>query len=153
MSFDLSLHNLIEKCNVLQKPTEQINEYLIDHPNLHKVVLLTNHIFRAASMVALSLLLPFSAPVNILICFAGSLFYRLTVETHCAYKYALPAFAGSIAFPIALPALTNLVSGVAFASLSAFGLAFVTLLPLAAYFTYIALTVNYDVDNRRQFTM
>ncbi len=93
-------------------------------------------------------MLPFSVPVNLGICFAGSLFYRLTVETNCAYKFALPAFAGSIAFPMGMTALTSLVTGVAFASMYAFGLAVLTLVPLAAYVTYIVLTVSYDVDNR-----
>jgi hypothetical protein len=147
MSFDLTLHKVIENYNVLKKPTEQINDYLRNHPSLYKAALLVNHVFRAVSMAAFCLVLPFAAPVNIAICFGGSLFYRLTVETHCAYKFALPAFAGSIAFPLALTGLTHLISGVAFASLSVFAVAFVSLIPLLAYFTYIALTVNYDVNH------
>lgn len=148
MSSELSFHNVIENYNVLRKPTEQISNYLRDHPSLYKAVLLVNHIFRAVSMVAFNLILPFSAPVNIAICFAGSLFYRLTVETNCAYKFALPAFAGSLAIPMALTALTQLISGIAFVSLSAFAVALLSLLPLTAYLTYIVLTVNHDVDNR-----
>ncbi len=147
-SLDVTLHNFIEKYNVLQKPTEQISEYFREHPNFYKVALLVNHVFRALAMAAFCYMLPFSAPVNIAICFAGSLFYRLTVETNCAYKFALPAFAGSVAIPIAITALNSLVTGVAFASLSAFGLAFISLIPLVTYVTYIVLTVNYDVDNR-----
>jgi hypothetical protein len=147
-SWDVTFHNFIEKYNILQKPTEQINEYLRAHPHLYKVALLVNHVFRALAMVAFCSMLPFSVPINIAICFGCSLFYRLTVETNCAYKFALPAFAGSIAIPLAAIALSNIVTGVAFVSLSAIGLAFVSLIPLAAYVTYIVLTVNYDVDNR-----
>ncbi len=148
MSWALSLHNGIEKWDFLQKPTEQLADYLKQHPDLYKTALLVNHVFRAASMAAFSLMLPFSAPLNAAICFAGSLFYRLTVETHCAYKFALPAFAGSLAFPLAQPVIVDLIRGVAFASFSALAIALTTVLPLAAYFTYIALTVSYEVEKR-----
>ncbi len=143
-----ALHHFIEKYNILQKPTEQFSAFFQEHPTAYKAALLVNHIFRALAMTAFCAVLPFSAPLNIAICFAGSLFYRLTVETNCAYKFALPAFAGSIAIPVGMVALTNIITGVAFASLYAFGLAVLSLVPLAAYVTYIALTVNYDVDNR-----
>ena len=148
MPLDVTLHDHIERYNILQKPTEKIAEYFREHPNVYKVALLANHIFRALAMAAFCAVLPFGVPMNIAICFAGSLFYRLTVETNCAYKFALPAFAGSIALPMAATTLANLVTGVALVSLTAFALAFVSLLPLAAYVTYIVLTVNYDVNNR-----
>ncbi len=144
----LALHNVIEKYNVLQEPTKQISDYFRNHPDLYKIALLANHVFRAVSMATFRLALPFSAPMSLGICFAGSLFYRLTVETRCAYKFALPAFAGSIAFPIGLKALADLASGVAFISLNVLGNTLVALLPLTAYVTYIALTVSYDVDHR-----
>ncbi len=143
-----ALHDVIDKNNILQKPTEQITQYFIEHSTLYKAALLANHFFRALSMDALCVLMPFSPLVNLAICFGGSLFYRLTVETNCAYKFALPAFAGSIAIPLGAVSLANIVTGVAFASLSTFGLAVVCLLPLASYVTYIVLTVNYDVENR-----
>jgi hypothetical protein len=143
-----SFHNFIEKHNVLQKPTMQISNYFNKHPDLYKVVLAVNHIFRDISMAAFPLILPFSAPVSIGICFAGSLFYRLTVEGHCPYKFALPAFAGATAFLLAKVTLPQLISGVAFTSLSAFAIAFSSLIPLVGYVVYIALTISYDVDNQ-----
>lgn len=148
MSCDLSIHGA--SCNFLQRLTEEIGAYLREHPHLYKIVLLVNHVFRAVSMLALSLVLPFSPAINTLICFASSLFYRVTVETHCAFKFALPAFAGSLAFPPALAALMDLISGVAFASLGAFALTCLCLVPLVAYFSYIALTVSHEVDQRCQ---
>lgn len=144
----VALHNFIEKCNILQKPTEAINDFFREHPTLHKVALIANHIFRAIAMTALMVFLPFSFPINLAICLAGSLFYRLTAETNCAYKFALPAMAGAMAFTIGQTSLNQIISGVAFASLGAFGLAAASILPLAAYVTYIALTVNYDVNKR-----
>lgn len=148
MLSDVSLHKFIVNYNILQKPTEQISSYLKTHPTLCKAVLLANHLFRAFAMSALCLAMPFSASVNVATCFVGSVIYRLTVETNCAYKFALPAFAGSIAIPMATPALSDLISGIAFCSLKDFALACTSLLPLAAYLTYIALTVGYDVDQR-----
>ena len=106
------------------------------------------HVIRALMTAAFCAALPFSVPVNLAVCFAGSLIYRLTVETNCAYKFALPAFAGSIAIPMAATACTELVHGLAFASLSATAVAFASLVPLAAYMTYVVLTVNYDVNDR-----
>ncbi len=145
---DVCLHQFIEKYNCLQKPTEKLSEFFREQPEYYKVALLVNHVFRALAMTAFCVLLPFSAPINMGICFAGSLFYRLSVETHCAYKFALPAFAGSIAIPMAISGLMSIVTCVAFASLTAFGSALLSFLPLAGYVTYIALTVNYDVDHR-----
>lgn len=128
--YDMStaLHRVIDRYNILNEPTRQIEEYLIAHPNLYKVVLLVNHLFRAVSMAAFRLALPCSGPLSLAICFAGSLFYRLTVETHCAYKFALPAFAGSIAILMAT--------------------SYVSVVPLTAYVVYIVLTVNYDVNKK-----
>jgi len=148
MPFDVVLHNCIERNNVLQKPTTKISSFFQEHPQFYKVALLVNHVFRALAMAAFCYILPFATPVSIAICFTGSLFYRLTVETNCAYKFALPAFAGSIAIPLAMKALANIITGMALVSLGTFAAAVVSLLPLAAYVTYIAATVNYDVNNR-----
>lgn len=148
MSFAVSFHAIIENHNILQEPTEQISAYLRDQPNLYKVVLLVNHVFRAVSMSAFNAVLPFPTLINLAICFVGSLFYRLTVETNCAYKFALPAFAGSVALPLALSALIHLVNGAAFLSLNALAFTLASFIPLAAYFSYIGLTVSYDVDHR-----
>jgi hypothetical protein len=92
--------------------------------------------------------MPCSAAASIGICFAGSLFYRLTVETRCAYKFALPAFAGSLALPMGWEALAKLVQGAAFSSLRAFGAACANLAPCLGYMAYVVLTVDYDVDHR-----
>lgn len=146
--FDVALHKCIEKNNVLQKPTENINTFFNKAPHFYKVALLVNHTFRALAMTAFCYMLPFAMPINIALCFGGSLFYRLTVETNCAYKFALPAFAGSIAIPLGIAGLANIIAGVALASITAFGVAVLAMLPLAAYITYVVATVNYDVTHR-----
>ncbi len=143
-----ALHGFIERYNVLRNPTNTLREFFTTHPNLYKVVLVANHIFRALAMTGLCLFLPFSPLVNGGISLLGSLLYRLTVETNCAYKFALPAFAGGLAFPVALHGIIQLVTGAAFASFATLGLSFLSILPLAAYLTYVVLTVNYDVNHR-----
>ncbi len=140
MTLSTKLHDAITDYNFLTKPTDQIVEYFAYHPTAFKIALLVNHIFRAAAMVGFMIALPVSTPVSIGICLAGSLFYRLTVESNCAYKFALPAVGGSIALLVAKPALENLANST-FAS-------YIPLIPLALYGAYVVLTVNYDVDNR-----
>jgi hypothetical protein len=147
MSIGASLHEWIENYNILTFPTEIISNYLTANRPLYKLALIVNHIFRACAMTAFCQALPFASVINALICFEASLFYRLTVEINCAYKFALPAFAGSIAIPIGLSAIADMINGLAFASLYSFVSACISLVPLIAYITYIVLTVNYDADN------
>ena len=75
--------------------------------------------------------------------------YRMTVEVNCAYKFALPAFGGAVAFLMGSRSLTKVVNGAAFYSLKALSNAFVLLIPMAGYFVYITLTTSYDVDHPR----
>lgn len=146
MGLSVQFHNALEQVNVLKKPTETIKEYLTKHPTLYKIALLVNHLFRAAAMSFFMLALPFSLPINLALCFSASLFYRLTVEGNCSYKFALPAFAGAAAFPFAQAGYAELISRAAFQSLGSFVASLGLLLPFTAYVAYIVLTVNYDVD-------
>ena len=114
MMIDASMHNVIDRFNVLKIPTKKVTDMLKSHPALYKTALLINHLYRAISMAALMWIMPFSAPINAAICFAGALFYRLTVESNCAYKFALPAYAGSLAFISGKHTLPSLISGAAF---------------------------------------
>ena len=146
MSLAVQLHNAIDAHNVLQTPTEQIGEYLSAHSEIYKIVLLANHLFRAAAMTALTLCIPWPSLVAHGICFLGSLFYRLTVETHCAYRLPVPAFGGSAAFIFAYTSGVDLMCHDITLTACAYGL--LSLALLAAYVAYIVLTVSYDVDSR-----
>lgn len=146
MSLATQVHKMIDTHNVLKQPTQQINSYFRKNRDLYKVALLANHLFRTTSMAALMHLFP--SPVSFGFCFAGSLFYRLTVETNCAFKFALPTFGAACALLLGQEALTNGVSGVAFTSLRTLGNCCSSLLPLAASISYIVLTVSYDADHR-----
>lgn len=148
MSLSVKFHDCLEKINILQSPTKTIADSLDSHPTIHKIVLLIDHLFRA-SMIFGSMYIP-HIPLNAKmgICFSGSLFYRLTVERNCAYKFALPAFFGAVAFMLALPAIINMINKTAFLSKTTGFKAICSLFPLAFYGVYILLTVNYDVDKK-----
>ncbi len=136
-SMSILLHNLLEKFNFLEGPTSRLGEFFDKHPTLYKLALLVNHIFRAFSTAALCLFLPFSVLTSSLICLGCSVFYRLTVEKNCAYKFALPAFWGGMALLL----VQDVAHGVLF-DLSTVA----SFIPLAAYGVYVVLTVSYDVD-------
>lgn len=148
MAAAAGLHAFIDKHNILKSATEKINAYLHKHPTLYKIVLIANHIFRALAMFALMLVFPISPFISMGICFAGSLFYRFTVENNCAYKFALPAFFGACAAMLAKMAWIPIIAGAALASVGAWFLAAAAVVSIAAYVVYIALTVSYDVDQK-----
>ncbi|MBS0628797.1 MAG: hypothetical protein JSS30_01065 [Verrucomicrobia bacterium] len=147
MSLSVQFHNLLERVNVLERPEDAVDDFLYHNPTIYKIVLLINHIFRVATMSFFMLALPFSIPVNLALCFSASLFYRLTVEGYCGYKFALPSFAGAITFPVAQEAVANLISKAALHSFADFALTIGSLLPFTAYVAYVVLTVDYDVDD------
>lgn len=142
----LRYHNCIESCNFLHAPTKFIANIFDNNPTIYKIALLINHLFRAGMMVGVMCIphIPF-APV-MAICFTGSLFYRLTVERNCAYKFALPAFFGAAAFMLALPAIISMINKTAFTSIGSGFKACVSLIPLILYSIDITLTVNYNVN-------
>ena len=148
MSYAIRFHAMIEKFNPLNEVTQGATQFLVAHPGLYKMALLVNHVFRAMTMSFFMFALPYSFPVNMALCFGASLFYRVTVENNCAYKFALPAFAGAVTFPMAQSALTQLVSGIAFNNLAYLSHSIISFIPIGAYLTYVILTVDYDVDQR-----
>lgn len=146
MSCATSFHHQITKYNLLEKPTKLLGQYFKKHPEQYKGVLIMNHLFRATSMWAFLKYNRNPMGTKLLGCFAGSLAYRITVEVNCAYKFALPAFGGAVAFMMGSQSLAKVVNRSAFHSFKAFGNAFLSLTPMTGYFTYITLTTSYDVD-------
>ena len=137
----MALATFIDRYNVLAQPTAWLREHFKNHPTQFKAALIVNHLFRAAAMQSSMQILPFSLRTNMGVCFVGSLFYRLMVEDNCAYKFALPAFAGGVAGWIAKKAL---IEGVALTSIRAL----VVFTPVALYLSYVVLTVDHDVDQK-----
>jgi len=151
MSCAIRFHAFIEKTNPLKQLTRNITNFLLAHPTLYKIALLVNHLFRAVTMSFFLYALPCSYPLSLALCFGASLFYRLTVENNCAYKFALPAFGGGVAMLVTHSALVQLASGNVFKSLALFSQSMLSLVPLTAYITYILLTVDYDVMEKNGF--
>lgn len=148
MSAPTKIENCVNKCNFLDKPAKACEDFFKNHPTLLKIALFVNHLFRAGAMVGFMLLLPVPMPACLAICFAGSLFYRLTVEPNCSYKFALPAFAGAVAFLLACPEILNMIHGTAFNTAKAGVIAFASIVPLLGYAGYVALNVNYEVNKK-----
>ncbi len=146
MGFAVKFNDCVDRYNILKTPTIQIANFFDKYPTVYKITLIINHLFRAAAMVGLMFIPGIPKLPGMAICFVGYLFYRLTVEKNCAYKFALPAFAGAAAFMLALPAIINIINGLAFTTASSGFLACASLIPLPLYAAYILLTVSYDVD-------
>lgn len=148
MTVSSQFHEMITQHNILTKPTQDLASYFARNPQMLKAAMICNHIFRAAVMLGFMVALPFSLPVSAALCAAGALFYRLTAETNCSYKFSLPAFGGALSALIAKPALLQIISGVAFVSMSALATALIGIVPIAMYAIYVVLTVDYDVNSR-----
>ncbi len=141
-----NFNNFIDKWNVLTRPTDCFAKFFGKHPALYKAALIVNHLFRAAMMVGFMFIPGIPKVPGMVICFTASLFYRLTVEKNCAYKFALPAFAGALAVMLAIPAITNMINKIAFTSAGRGVLSCVSLIPIPLYIAYLLLTVSHEVD-------
>ena len=100
-------------------------------------------------MAILMRALPCSLAANAALCASGSLFYALTVEGNCIYKFTLPSLFGAAAWMVGKEALFALISGVASASIGAFAAALLLTVPLAAWGTYVWITTGSDVEKTR----
>ncbi|MCH9610056.1 MAG: hypothetical protein S4CHLAM81_08320 [Chlamydiales bacterium] len=133
----------------LEQPTQQIAKFYENRPTALKATLVVNHLFRAASMVGFMFIPGIPKPVAWSVCALGSLFYRLTVEKNCAYKFALPAFLGAAAVMALLPTFRNLMQGGAFATASAGALTVLSFVPLLLYAAYVPHAVHHEVEANR----
>ncbi|MBA2727630.1 MAG: hypothetical protein H0U49_05595, partial [Parachlamydiaceae bacterium] len=79
---------------------------------------------------------------------AASVFYRVTLERFCQYRFALLSCAAAGSFEIAKPGLTALISAAAFSSLSALGTALVLMTPFAICGAAIISVTNQNVNER-----
>ena len=83
-----------------------------EYPNLNKIVIVANHIFRLIPMIALMQVLPFSMAANCALMMAGGLFYRVTIERLCPLKFSMLSCFGSVAFEFARMNAFNPLSAV-----------------------------------------
>ena len=149
MSLDVRFHRFIDHYNPLKAPTQYVERKAKENPFLFKGVIVMNHLFRAFSMWAFLKVHKASMRTKMVFCLAGSVGYRLTVETRCAYKFAIPSFAGAVAFLLGSKSLPRVINGAAFKSIKTLSNATLNLAPLGGYMVYIILTTSYDVDHPR----
>lgn len=142
----IRFHNCIERYNILNSATNRIAPFFNSHPTAYKIALIVNHLFRVAAMVGFMFIPGMPLIPGMAICVVGSVFYRLTVEKNCAYKFALPALFGAAAVMLAIPAVINLMHTAGATSILSGFKAGASFMPLAFYAIYIILTVSYDVD-------
>lgn len=110
-----------------------IGAWLDKHPNVNTIVVIANHILRTLPMMAAMHLLPFSFAANCAITLGASLFYRISIERFCVFRFAIPSCLGAIAFQFSKPALADLISKTAFQSFSTLTKTLVGLSPFALY--------------------
>ncbi|MBU6384064.1 MAG: hypothetical protein KGQ49_00160 [Verrucomicrobia bacterium] len=123
MELSNTLHRLMQPFDLFETLSDQVDLVFREHPTVFKVALVVNHLFRSLAMSFMLL-----SPVCWPICFVGSVFYRITVEKNCAFKFTIPSLAGGISLLLAQ---------------SGFSMA-----PLGLYLSYVVLTVDYEVDHR-----
>ncbi len=109
----------------LIKARQSTKEWLSLHPTALKATLIVNHLLRTIPIYCMMALLPFSLPINFALCAAGSLFYTLTIEGNCIYKFTLPSLFGAAAWRLAP----------------------ISLIPLTLWTAYIIHTSIQDVQN------
>ncbi len=147
MHLDVQFHQALQKVNGLERPTQWCANQARNHPDFYKGVLVINHLFRAVSIWAFLKYCQSPMKIKLAICFGGSLIYRLTVESNCAYKFALPAFFGGAALLTASRSAAKIMNRSALRTFKSLGHASLNMVPIAGYLVYITLTASYDVDN------
>lgn len=149
MTLSESLCLRLESCNPLIVPAQGIADFLDNHSTTYKIVLLFSGHLTRTSMVIGSMFIP-GIPLYAkkIICFNGSLFYRLTVERNCAYKFSLPSFFGAMASMLAIAAIVKMIHHEAFITVKKGVAAIASLLPLCFYCGYIILAVDFEVNQQ-----
>lgn len=130
--------------------TQDYGSFLRKNPNVYKVVLLVNQVFRAVMMMAFMAFLPFAPLVNFALGLAGSLFYRISVERGCSFRFALPSCIGAAACDLSLASLPALTSGVAFRSLQHFAATLVGIWPVALWAIVMTAITHTEVEAWRR---
>ena len=135
MEFSVALRGFVDKYNPLETPTEQIRDYLLKHRTIYKIVLVANF-----ALLALMFLSPPSPGLGLAIGLGlRALFYRLTIETNCIYKFSLPVYATVMSLWLVAIAWS---CGPLLASLS--------LIPLIASVAYIVCDIDFEATHQRK---
>jgi len=147
----MAISNVLDKIPAefgLVKLSENVGKVLDENPLINKIVVLANFVFRIAMMVTFMAALPFSILPSFLISVGASIFYRVTIERFCQYRFAILSCVEAGAYEIAKPALAALISGAAFSSLAAFGTSLALMTPFVIGGAAIISVTNQNVNEK-----
>lgn len=96
-----SIPSYLEKKITLNPIAEKYTSWVQNYPTIDKIAKLFNHLIRASCMWAMMSVMPYSLLTSSVICLSAALFYRITTENPCPFKYSLPSFFGGLAFQLA----------------------------------------------------
>lgn len=147
MAIDSILNKFPAECGLV-KLADNVGSILDENPTINKIVILVNYIFRTAMMVTFMAALPFSILPSFLISAGANIFYRLTIERFCQYRFAILSCLTAGAYELAKPAFLSLISGAAFVSISAFATALALTIPLAVTASIIFHDTNKNVNDK-----
>ncbi len=129
-----SLEKAYQKINFhYESNLAKIGDWLDRHPKINTIVVIANHIFRALGMLALFTVMPGSFLAKCAIMLGASLFYRITIERFCHFRFAIPACLGGMAMELSIPALANIINGAAIQSFASLGTSLIAISPLVLY--------------------
>ncbi len=133
MEFSATLRDFVDKYNPLEAPTKQICTYLLEHHTIYKIVLVANFV-----LLTLMFISPLTPNLGLAIGLGlRALFYRLTIETNCIYKFSLPVYATLMSLWLVATAWTY---GPLIVSLS--------LIPLIASVVYIVCDIDFEATKQ-----
>jgi hypothetical protein len=112
---------------------DKVGAWLDKHPYVNTIVVIANHIFRALSMLALMTFIPGPFIVQCGIALSASLFYRVTIERFCHFRFAIPSCLGATAMNLSAPAVASIVHGVANQTLAEVAKTAIGISPLVLY--------------------
>lgn len=125
---------------------QDVDRFFYKHPHVHEVALLVNHVVRATMTGAMMVLMPYAPATKLAVGLGLSLFYWITVERgNCTLRFALPAYAGAVAYQMSKPALPALINGAAFRSIAALTVTLISAWPCCLYALVITAIVHEDV--------
>lgn len=136
----------------LTQLSSHAKEIFNQHPLINKIVVLAIFIFRSAMMSAYMAALPFTSVPSFFIGLGISVFYRVTIEPDCRYRFAILSCVGAETYSISKPALLALINGMAFRSLITLSMTLLSAAPFAICATVILSEVNQNVDDRCALT-
>lgn len=142
----VKLDDFLKEPTMMKAAIDAAGVELKKHPNIYKCAIIVDHLLNASKMYALVQILPYSKCTNCVVTGISSLYYRVTAEGPCAFRFSIISCFGGAAFISARIGMIEFARGTAFRSLALFLKSSCTLAPLSIYLFCIVKFTNDDVD-------